>query len=280
MIDLHLHSTASDGRLSPSGLILKAAEYPGSITALTDHDTLSGLPEFTAAAEQHGVTALSGVELSADFPHGELHLLGYNFDSESLEAVGLLSRIRSAREERNRGVFHRMETDGLPVDYHEWRKTIPGPSPGRPHIADYFVTKGIARSRREAFDRFLSEGRPYYLPRKNPPLKECVDAILSAGGIPVVAHPWSLRISFGTLVELIPQWREIGIMGLETIHPSVNRDQSRRLSILAEKNGFLCSGGSDYHGTPEDKRFFGKTSWGAKIPADISILVYLGLRQP
>lgn len=279
MIDLHLHSTASDGRLSPSGLILKAAKDNGSIAALTDHDTLSGLPEFTAAAEQHGVTPLSGVELAAGFPHGELHLLGYGFDPESLEAVGLLSRIRNAREERNRSIFRSMDNNGLPVNYHEWRDAIPGPSPGRPHIADYFVKKGITRSRKEAFDRFLSEGRPYYMPRENPPLKECVDAILRAGGVPVVAHPWSLRVSFGTLVELVPQWKEIGIMGLETIHPSVNRDQSRRLSVLAEANGLLCSGGSDYHGTPEDKRFFGKTSWGTKIPEDLSILAYLGLKQ-
>jgi len=277
MIDLHLHSTASDGRLSPAELILKAAKEKASILSLTDHDTLAGLPEFMKAAEDHGVTALSGVELSVEFTHGELHLLGYNFDPERLDAVGLLARIREAREERNKSIFRTMSMDGLPVDYDEWREAIPGPSPGRPHIADYFMAKGIAGSRREAFDRFLSEGRPYYLPRENPPLEECINAILSAGGIPVVAHPWSLRVSFGTLVELIPQWKEMGIMGMETIHPSVNRDQSRRLTLLVRENDLLCSGGSDFHGVPEDRRFFGKTSWGKKIPRDLSLLVYLGL---
>ncbi|ORC30670.1 hypothetical protein B4O97_17950 [Marispirochaeta aestuarii] len=277
MIDLHLHSTASDGRLSPTDLIRKGAEEADSILALTDHDTLSGLQEFTLAAAELGVTALTGVELSAEFSHGELHLLGYNFDPARLEAVGLLARIREAREERNRRIFRSMTADALPVDYHEWREAIPGPSPGRPHIADYFIQKGIAGSRREAFDRFLSEGRPYYLPRENPPLHECVNAIRSAGGIPVVAHPWSLKISFSTLLELIPQWKEIGIMGMEIIHPSVNRDQSSRLGLLARDNGLVCSGGSDFHGVPEDRRFFGKTSWGKKIPRDLSLLVHLGL---
>jgi hypothetical protein len=275
--DLHLHSTASDGRLSPAELILKGAGEAGSILSLTDHDTLSGLPEFLEAAGKHGVTALSGVELSADFPHGELHLLGYGFDPERLEAVGLLERIRDAREERNRSLFHSMTADALPVDYSEWREAIPGPSPGRPHIADYLIEKGIAGSRREAFDRFLSEGRSYYRPRENPPLEECVKAILSAGGVPVVAHPWSLRVSFGTLVGLVPRWKEIGIMGIESIHPSVNRDQSKRLTLLARENGMLCSGGSDFHGVPEDRRFFGKTSWGKRIPRDLSLLVHLGI---
>ena len=158
MIDLHLHSTASDGRLSPTDLIRKGAEEADSILALTDHDTLSGLQEFTLAAAELGVTALTGVELSAEFSHGELHLLGYNFDPARLEAVGLLARIREAREERNRRIFRSMTADALPVDYHEWREAIPGPSPGRPHIADYFIRKRHCGKQKRSLRPFSFRG--------------------------------------------------------------------------------------------------------------------------
>jgi predicted metal-dependent phosphoesterase TrpH len=168
-----------------------------------------------------------------------------------------------------------MKADNLPVDYQDWLSSLETPSPGRPHIADYLINKDLVKSRREAFARFLSEGRPYYLPRFNPPLERCIAAIHAAGGITVVAHPLSLRISNGRLFELLPQWREQGIDGIEVIHPTVNRQWYRRLEQAAAAVGLLASGGSDFHGAVGEQRYFGKTSWGSAIPAELSLIAKL-----
>ena len=275
MTDLHLHSTASDGKFTPTELVAKSSGQQKSIIALTDHDTLSGLNEFLEAGRKLGVTTIPGVELSVDFPRGELHLLGYAFDPEKLEATGILSRIRSLRQERNRAVFDLLKKEGWKTDYETWRKGLDTSVPGRPHIADLLISLGIVKSRKEAFHRYLAEGRPFFLPRTNLSLEECVSAIIESGGITSVAHPYSLQISRGRMIEYLPRWKEAGIHAVETVHPTVNRDQTRRLTELAGEQGLLCSGGSDFHGTREDRRFFGRTSWGKPIPDNLSIIPFL-----
>ncbi len=272
MIDLHLHSTASDGRLSPSLLVKKAAGSNNSCIALTDHDTLSGIAEFMQAGNTAGVTTIPGVELSVEFPRGELHLLAYAFDPETMENTGILRHIRELRHTRNRCIFEIMNKQGIDIDYDSWYTSLDTAVPGRPHIADFLIEKGLAASRREAFDRYLAEGRPFFLPRKNLALEECLSAIKAAGGVSAVAHPLSLQISRGTLSEYIVRWKDEGIDAIESIHPTINRDQSRRLTEEAVKAGLLCSGGSDFHGMPGDQRYFGKTSWRSPIPRDLSVM--------
>jgi len=272
MIDLHLHSTASDGLFTPSQLVEQAAEKGASLIALTDHDSLAGTDEFLRTGAEKGVAAVPGIEISAQFNPGELHLLGYGVESGG-EALRLLcEEIRRGREERNREIFSQMQTDGLEVDYQAWRDELTTPAPGRPHIADYLIQKGEVKSRREAFAKYLSEGRPYYRPRYNPSLERSIAAIHEAAGLAVVAHPLSLRISHGRLLDLLPLWREMGIDGIEVIHPTVNRHWYRRLSQAAAEQGLLASGGSDFHGAPGEQRFFGKTSWGDPIPEELSLV--------
>jgi 3',5'-nucleoside bisphosphate phosphatase len=275
MIDLHLHSSASDGKDSPAELVARAAAHKVALLALTDHDTLQGLPDFFAAAAEQGIEAVAGIELSAAFLESELHLLGYGVDAENQALLGLLQGIRERRDARNRRIFSRMQNLDLPSDYDSWRDRLSTPSPGRPHIADYLIDEGIVKSRREAFADYLSEGRPLFQRRDNPPLEVCIAAIRASGGLAVVAHPLSLRISRGRLLDTLPRWKEAGIAGIETIHPTANREQSLRLAQAAEKAGLLCSGGSDYHGTAGDKRFFGRTAWGTPIPDSLSIVPHL-----
>lgn len=240
--------------------------------ALTDHDSFAGVDEFLRAGAEQGVSAIAGIELSAEFNPGELHLLGYAVDITNDTLNRLCEEIRSGRRERNREIFLQMQADNLPVDYQDWLAALKTPSPGRPHIADYLISRGVVKSRKEAFARYLSEGRPYYLPRFNPPLERCIAAIDAAGGISIVAHPLSLRISNGKLFELLPQWREQGIDGIEVIHPTVNRQWYRRLANAAAECGLLASGGSDFHGAPGEQRYFGKTSWGGRIPRELSLI--------
>lgn len=275
MIDLHMHSSASDGKDSPAELVARASARRVTLIALTDHDTLEGVPDFFAAAAEQGIKAVTGIELSAAFLESELHLLGYSVDPEHRALLELLQRIREGREVRNRQIFTRMKSLGLPADYDSWRARLSTPSPGRPHIADYLIDEGVVKSRREAFADYLSEGRPLYQRRENPPLGECIAAIRAAGGLAVVAHPLSLRISRGRLLDSLPGWKEDGIAGIETIHPTANREQSLRLEKAAGKAGLLCSGGSDYHGTAGDRRFFGRTAWGTPIPGTLSIVPHL-----
>ena len=275
MIDLHLHSSASDGKDSPEELVARASARKLTLVALTDHDTLGGLPEFFAAAAKQGLEAVSGIEISAAYLDSELHLLGYGVDVENRALLELLRSIRERRRARNRQIFSRMRNLGLPADYDGWQALLLTPSPGRPHIADYLIAEGVVKSRREAFADYLSEGRPLYQRRDNPPLEECIAAIRASGGLAVVAHPLSLRISRGRLLDTLPRWKEEGIAGIETIHPTANREQRLRLERAAEKAGLLCSGGSDYHGTDGDRRFFGRTAWGAPIPDSLSIVPHL-----
>ncbi len=272
MIDLHLHSTSSDGRFTPAELVEKAAGGKTTCIALTDHDTLSGIGEFLEAGTAAGIVTIPGVELSVEFPRGEMHLLAYAFAPAVLEQTGILQRIRDLRHQRNRQIFKLMQESGIKIDYDSWCSAIDTAVPGRPHMADLLIEMKMAGSRREAFERYLSEGRPFFLPRKNLSLSECLSAIKKAGGISSVAHPLSLQISRGSLSEYIPRWKDDGIDAIETVHPTINRDQSRRLTAEAEAAGLLCSGGSDFHGMPGDKRFFGKTSWGSPIPSDLTIM--------
>ena len=275
MIDLHLHSRYSDGLEQPESLVAHAAADDDSIIALTDHDTLDGLDEFFSAGQNLGVRTIAGVEITCSFVQGELHLLGYDFRREDPALNRLLTQTREAREGRNRRIFSRMEELGLPADYESWRSRITTFAPGRPHIAEHLIREGVVKSRREAFDRYLAEGRPLYLERENPPWEEAAKIVSAAGGLAVVAHPLALRISHGKVLEMLDDWKKAGIAGIETIHPTANYAWSQRLADAAAKAGLLSSGGSDYHGVPEDRRFFGKTSWGAAIPADLTILPVL-----
>lgn len=256
MIDLHTHSSASDGLFSPSELVTYAQSKGVSVLALTDHDTVAGLAEAENAAGKAGITFINGIELNIERTRGEFHLLGYGIPSASVSSQGLdtspleeiIARLQNGRVERNRAILQKMQDDGFPVSYDELAARNAGSCIGRPHIAAYLVEKKLCRTRQQAFDKFLGSGRPYYVDRTAAPLSDAVSAIKAAGGIPVIAHPLSLYISWSKMDGAMREVAEAGVMGLEAWHPGVRVGEAERLEKLARTLGLFVTAGSDFHG--------------------------------
>jgi 3',5'-nucleoside bisphosphate phosphatase len=265
MIDLHTHSTASDGSLSPTTLIELAAERGLSAIALTDHDTISGLEEAEAAATAKGLRFIRGVEIEIDFKPGEFHLLGLNFGRAAPELAEVLAGLRDSRLERNRKIIESMKADGMGVDWEELHALSGASMIGRPHIAAYLVQKKIVKTRQLAFDRFIGKGKPYYHPKTCISLQEGVRLIQRSGGLAVIAHPMSLFVSWTRLRALFPEWKELGVDGVEAWHPTARRGECEKLEVLAVQHGLFPTAGSDFHGEQRPERRLGITAGDKKI---------------
>lgn len=259
MIDLHTHSSASDGIFSPAELVAYAQGKGLSVLALTDHDTVAGLAEAESAAEKAGITFVKGIELNIERTRGEFHLLGFGIPSVPASSQGvetgpleaIIQKLQNGRLERNRTILQKMQDDGFPVSYDELLEQNAGTNTdciGRPHIAAYLVGKKLCRTRQQAFDKFLGSGRPYYVDRTAAPLSEAVVAIKAAGGIPVIAHPLSLYISWSKMDGAMREVAEAGVQGLEAWHPGVRVGEAERLEALARTLGLFVTAGSDFHG--------------------------------
>ena len=248
MIDLHTHSTASDCEISPSELIKYAAEKGITHLALTDHDTTDGLDEAEKAAAEEGIHFIRGIEINIERNRGEFHLLGLNLQKNSPELDQIIIQLQEAREVRNRQIIEKMKNDGLDVSYEELKELFKVKTIGRPHFAAYLVQKKLVRHRQQAFDRYIGQSRPYYVERKGADLSESVDAIIKSGGIPVLAHPMSLYVSWGKLEAVLGEIKDAGVKGLEAWHPGVRKNEAIRLEEAARKLGFFVTAGSDFHG--------------------------------
>ena len=259
MIDLHTHSSASDGVFSPSELVAYAQSKGVTVLALTDHDTVAGLADAEVAARKAGIVFVNGIELNIERSRGEFHLLGYGIPSQSVSSQGIdsspleaiIERLQNGRIERNRSILQKMRGDGFPVSYEELLELNSDTSVGcigRPHIAAYLTGKRLCRTRQQAFDKFLGAGRPYYVDRTAAPLSEAVAAIKTAGGIPVIAHPLSLYISWSKMDGAMREVAEAGVQGLEAWHPGVRVGEAERLEALARTLGLFVTAGSDFHG--------------------------------
>lgn len=266
MIDLHSHSTASDGSLSPSELVSYAASKGVTVLALTDHDTLDGLAECGTACKNSGITFVPGVELNIDWPTGEFHLLGLSLKAVSPSLTALLKDLQESRIERNRKIVETMNNDGIPVSFEALSKHYDTKSLGRPHIADFLVKNKIVKTAQQAFDRFLGKGRPYYVGRQGLDLDEAISAIVDSGGIPVLAHPMSLYVSWGKIEPVLTDLFARGIKGLEAWHPGARVAECMRLEEMGRKLGFFITAGSDFHGEQVRKdRKIGHTAGMKKI---------------
>jgi len=266
MIDFHTHSTCSDGTLKPADLVALAARKGVTALALTDHDTTSGLAEAREAAEKQGLVFINGIELSVEVSRGEFHLLGLGLKTNLHVLEKRLQQILDYRNDRNRQMVDMMNREGITVTYEEISRLAGDKVVGRPHFAAYLVNRGVCDTSQEAFQKFLTPGRPFYMPKQVLTLEEGAERILTAGGIPVVAHPLSLQLNLTDLEARIPRWKDLGIGGLETMHPSANRNRTRRLREMAERNGLLSVAGSDFHGDNMPNRRLGRTGWGTRIP--------------
>ena len=254
MVDLHTHSSASDGTEDPATLVATAAAAGVTTLAITDHDTTSGWEEAREALPA-GMSLVRGAEFSTISPDGRggtvtAHLLGYLFDPAHPAITAEQDRLRSERRERVRTIGARLAADGYPVDGDDLLARLPaGSSAGRPHIGRALVEAGIVGSVGESFEHLLHPASPYYVPKRDTPIADALAMILDAGGVAVFAHPFARRrgrvVEASVLVDLAGR----GLGGIEVDHPDHADDDRAALRALAAAHGLLATGSSDYHGT-------------------------------
>ena len=283
-IDLHCHSTASDGTDSPAGLVAAAARAGLSAVAITDHDTTAGWAE-AAAALPSGLSLVRGAELTCVSEDGRgghctVHLLAYLFDPDAEAMVAEHARTRAERRTRLHIMAGRMAADGYPIDADTLMAELPDEVPaGRPHLAQALVKAGVVGSVSEAFATLLRGRTHYYVPSKKTWVVEAIDLVKAAGGVSVLAHGFAHRRGPTISADVVAELAGAGLDGVEIDHPDHDADDRARLRALADRHGLLATGSSDYHGTnktiglgaettaPEVLAEIGRRATGAEILA-------------
>jgi 3',5'-nucleoside bisphosphate phosphatase len=288
IVDLHTHSTASDGIYSPTELLHQAAEAGLKVQALTDHDSTNGLSEALQAAQTHSIELIPGIELNTDVKGGEVHVLGYFIEYQRTELQSVLSTLRDARVLRGQRMVEKLNEQGLDITWERVREIAQG-SVGRPHVAEALLEKGYVKSIEEAFDKYIGNGRPGYVPRYKLAPQDAIRLIASANGIPVMAHPLTMPGLDG-LRSWLPDLVATGLMGLEVYYGPYTPEQVQSLLTIADEHHLIPTGGTDFHGpgihpTPLGGRYVpyesverlkavaaqrqGKTPPGFKLPGPV-----------
>jgi predicted metal-dependent phosphoesterase TrpH len=250
VIDLHLHTTASDGLFQPAELVDMAWRAGIKTMSVTDHDTVAAVAEVEAAAKACGLAFVPGIEITAVHDYRDVHMLGYFFDYESQELAAFLERQRADRLRRVTVMADRLAEMGKPIDREKLLKPRErGRSLGRPMVAKALVKAGHVADARQAFDQLIGEGKPAFVPRTGPMPAEVISILAKAGGIASLAHPGLLKRD-----ELIPDMVKAGLASLEAFHSDHDSATTERYLAMAERLGIVVSGGSDYHGEKERRR--------------------------
>ncbi|MFP5263166.1 MAG: PHP domain-containing protein [Blastocatellia bacterium] len=250
VIDLHAHTSYSDGSATPSQLVALAHSLGARAVAITDHDTVDGLPEGRAAADELGVEFVNGIEISADYSPGTMHILGYCINPETPSLALKLDELRAARNNRNPQIAARLQSLGLDVDYEDVARLAGNEVVGRPHFARLMVERGYASSIQDAFDRFLAKGAAAYVEKARLSPADSIALIQEAGGVAILAHPYQLKLSSIEEVErLIAELAAMGLDGIEAIYSRHSPAERNMYAQMAARHGLLVTGGSDYHGT-------------------------------
>jgi predicted metal-dependent phosphoesterase TrpH len=251
--DLHCHSNVSDGVEPPAALVSRALAAGLSALALSDHDALHGLPAFEEAARGTGLVTVAATELSTRLDGEDVHLLGLFVDPEEPELLAALARMRRDRDLRGEQMVEKLRAVGLPLDVTQIRAVVGDGAFGRPHIARAMVAAGQVKSFDEAFDRFLSKGKPGWVPKTKWTLPEAIASVKKAGGLAVVAHP----VWYDDPEKVVAVAAESGADGLEVIHADQDEAAESAFGKMAARHGLLRSAGSDYHGPPEGRKAVG-----------------------
>jgi predicted metal-dependent phosphoesterase TrpH len=271
-IDLHTHSSASDGTETPAVVVQRAVDAGLSTVALTDHDTTLGWEEAAGAARAHGIRLVRGIEVSCSRRHQSIHLLAYLPDPEHPALVAELARARDSRDTRLDRMVGKMADDGIDITVEQVRAEVEdGATAGRPHIADALVTAGIVANRDEAFRRFLGNDSRYYVSHYAPDPVRAVELVRAAGGVPVIAHAWSATRGRVVADVLVEELADVGLLGLEVHHRDHTPDAVRHLTELASSLDLLATGSSDYHGTGKLNRL-GEYTTAPTVLAEIESL--------
>jgi predicted metal-dependent phosphoesterase TrpH len=266
-VDLHIHSTASDGSLNPVEIIQTAKKAGLRAIAITDHDTIEGSVEALGHQNSSGVEILPGIEISASFNPGTMHILGYLMRLDGNAFLRTLTVVQEARANRNLEIIKRLQDVGVDITYDEVFKVSGGGQVGRPHIAQVLVRKGVVRSIDEAFHKLLKKGRPTYVERYRLLPVEAIQTILGAGGVPVLAHPFTLGTKTeGDLDGLLADLKQAGLKGLEVYYPAHGPELTARYERLAHRHGLLVTGGTDFHGAVDPGVHIGIGRGDLRVP--------------
>jgi len=269
-IDLHTHTTASDGTLTPTQLVRLAKKKGLTAIAVTDHDTIDGNAEAMAEGERQALIVVPGVEISVDHSPGSMHMLGFFIDIESGGLGEKLRLLQDSRADRNPRIIQKLNALGLNLSYQEVVDISGGGQVGRPHIAQVLLQKGYTRSIQEAFDRYLGKGAPAYFDKFRLGPADAISMIIGAGGVPVLAHPFTLNCANADeLEDLVRRLIPLGLAGIEVHYTEHSAKQVSVYGSMARRHNLLITGGSDFHGANLEGIEPGTGRGGLNVPHEL-----------
>ena len=263
-IDLHIHTTASDGTFTPEEVVREASRIGLAAVAITDHDTAAGYARAAAEGENCGLEVVPGIEISTKF-RSAVHILGYYIDAQSPALGEVLDRMHRDREERNVKLCAMLRESGVDIDIERMHARF-GDLVGRPHFAEIMIENGMARDMNDAFERLLNKNKPFFIPRQFLPIERSIEIIREAGGTAVLAHPFQYRLDDAGLRELIEHCMESGLEGMECRYSGYDAAQTAYLEALAAEYGLVRTGGSDFHGAIKGEIRLGEGKGGLNVP--------------
>lgn len=268
-VDLHVHSNASDGTLTPSEVVHLALQKNLAAIALSDHDTVKGVPEAISAAEGTTLEVVPATELSCYYRNVEIHVLGLFVDYRDADFQSKLEELEQERMQRNLDMIALFQRDNISITLEELQAGNPRSVITRAHFARVLVEKGYCKDKNAAFDRYVGVGCPYYLPKPQITPELSLPLITKAGGIPILAHPMLYKLGYRQVEKLIQHLIPLGLKGIEAYHSSNNISQSDKLRSLALKYHLVVSGGSDFHGANKPDIELGTGRGGLRITESI-----------
>lgn len=269
MIDLHVHSTFSDGTYTPAKLAQMAVRAGVTAMALTDHDSTKGIDEFLAASDDLGLRAVPGVEISANITKGTLHMLGYFVDHTDPGFDASLGKIRRGREDRNIQMVKNLCDMGLEITMEEVAAYAGEDIVGRPHFAMALIEKGYVSNKSEVFNKYLAKGQPAYAERFRFSPEESISEILKVGGVPVLSHPFTLMLNDTDLRKFVGELVDMGLQGIECYYPEHKTALRKKYLKLVKDFDLVASGGSDFHGAMNPKISLGAGFGGLNVPDEL-----------
>ncbi len=270
MIDLHVHTNMSDGSFSPAEVVRLAAERGIKAIAITDHDTVAGIAEAQAEGARIGVEVIAGVEISAQWDAGILHILGFFVHPDNPELLRVLEYLREGRQARVPQILSKLRDCNVHITIDEVAREAVGGVPGRPHLANIMVRKGIVSEAQEAFDLYLKKGAPAYVKKTKIPPGEALRVIKAAEGLAVLAHPYSLdEQNPDGIREIIQGFVAQGLDGIEVYYPKHTPEQTKAFEEIASEFNLVVTGGSDFHGASKPEIILGVFPGRAPLPYSI-----------
>ncbi|MCQ4725353.1 PHP domain-containing protein [Anaerotignum faecicola] len=268
-IDLHSHTTYSDGTFTPRELVKEAAAKSLAAVAVTDHDTVNGISQALEAGKEFNVEVISGIEFAAYYPEPngvEIHIVGLFLDHTSEKLIKKTNEITENRRRRNLEMAERLTSMGMPVSYAELTEEAGGDSYSRTHFANIMLKKGYVKTKREAFGKYISHGKPAFVPRILPTPKECIDIIKNSGGVSILAHPTLYGMNYLQIKNMAKCLKDMGLCGIETMYSTYKPEQQREITRIAEALNLKKSGGSDFHGANKPDISLGIGRGNLRIP--------------